>query len=117
VSSSFDRFLIEESPRMPWGATLVLITPFTNPIIAAAVLRLRDSGRRLVLIGLGKASPPFISGVITYHIPIQEEEPVLPPEDGQEPEPEEEQVDLYANLTPRQRYLLRREREEADHVK
>lgn len=116
VSSSFDRFLIEESPRLPWGATLVLITPFTNPVIAAAVLRLRDSGRRLVLIGLGKASPPFISGVITYHIPIQEEEPVLPPEDGQEPESDEEQGDPYTNLTHRQRYLLRREREESDRV-
>ncbi len=75
VSSSFDRFLIEESPRLPWGATLVLITPFVNDAIAGTVLRLRDSGRRLVLISLGKTAPPFIRGVLAYHLPIQEEEP------------------------------------------
>jgi uncharacterized protein (DUF58 family) len=115
VSSSFDRFLIEESPRIPWGATLVLITPFVNEDIAASTLRLRDSGRRLVLVSLGKAEPPFINRVLTYHLPIGEEEPPLPPEDetpGEEPTAPDS-----ANLLPRQRFLLDRAKaEEADHA-
>ena len=109
VSGNFDRFLIEESPRLPWGATLVLITPFVNDAIAGAILRLSDSGRRLVLISLGKKEAPPIPGVVTYHLPIDEEEPDLPPEIPQVSD--ETHTDPYANLTPRQRYLMRRARE------
>jgi len=108
ISSGYDRFLIEESPRLPWGATLVLITPFMNDAIAGSILRLRDSGRRLVLITLGKSAPPFISGVTTYHLPIQDEEPELPPDDIDLDDAAED------TLTPRQRYLLRRAREKAE---
>ena len=109
ISASFDRFLIDESPRLPWGATLAIITPFMNDAIAGSILRLRDSGRRLVLISLGKAPPPFIGSALTYHLPIQEDEPPPPPEEEQDaPEPAD------PHLTPRQRYLLRRAREEAD---
>jgi uncharacterized protein (DUF58 family) len=104
VSTSFDRFLIEESPRLPWGATLVLITPFMNDAIAGAILRLRDSGRRLVLIGLGKVAPPHFPGVLGYHLPVADDEPALPPE--------HEEEEALSGLTPRQRYLLRRAREE-----
>ncbi len=110
VSSSYDRFLIEESPRLPWGATLVLITPSMNDAIAGSILRLRDSGRRLVLIALGKVAPPFLNGVTTYHLPIQDEEPELPAEDELAGEDAAAAED---SLTPRQRYLLRRAREEA----
>jgi uncharacterized protein (DUF58 family) len=109
VSSNYDRFLIEESPRLPWGATLVLLTPSVNDAIAGAVLRLRDSGRRLVLISLGKNPPPFIKGVLAYHLPIQEEEPPLKEDAEPAAEPS-------ADLTPRQRYILEREREEGEHV-
>jgi uncharacterized protein (DUF58 family) len=118
VSSSFDRFLIEESPRLPWGATMVLITPYTNEAIAGTILRLRDSGRRLVLISLGHDEPLFIDRLLTYHLPIAEEQPLLPPEDSEEDEKSarESAGDPYANLTPRQRYLLRRVQEkEAEH--
>jgi uncharacterized protein (DUF58 family) len=112
VSSGFDRFLIEESPRLPWGATLVLITPYMNDAITATIMRLRDSGRRVVLICLGKV-PPLLRGVLTYHLPIEEEEPLLPPEEDLDSEPGEQAA--LAKLTPRQRYLLRRAREEVSH--
>jgi uncharacterized protein (DUF58 family) len=114
VSSGFDRFLIEESPRLPWGATLVLITPYMNEAVAATILRLRDSGRRIVLISLGKAEPLYIKGVLTYHLPIAEEEPPLPPEEEIEDE-HNDQASILAKLTPRQRYLRRRAKEEVVH--
>lgn len=112
VTSNFDRFLIEQSPRLPWGATLVIITPYVNDAIAASLLRLRDSGRRLVLISMAKQAPIHIPGILTHHLPIQEEEPPLP-----EPDEDEDELEDNANLTPRQRYLLRRAREEAERVK
>ena len=112
VSSNFDRFLMEESPRLPWGATLVVITPFVNEAIAATLLRLRDSGRRLVLINLGKQDSPPIPGILSHHLPIAEAEPLLP-------DPEEAGSDaaaLSGTLTPRQRYLMRRAREGEAHA-
>ena len=115
VTGSFERFLIDESPRIPWGATLVIITPFVNDAITGTIMRLRDSGRRVVLIVLGKQPPPQIPRVLTYHLPIQEEEPPLPdPGEGEEGNADN---DPFANLTPRQRYLLRRAQEEAEHAK
>lgn len=102
VTADFGKFLLEESPRLPWGATMVLLTGHVNDSILASVLRLRDSGRRVVLIALGKTAPDAIPGVLIHHLPIAGEAP--PPL-----EPDEEE----AALTPRQRYLRRRaEREE-----
>jgi hypothetical protein len=64
------------------------------------------------LISLGKSPPPFIGGPLTYHLPIQEDEPPPPPEEEEEaPEPAD------PHLTPRQRYLLRRAREESERDK
>jgi uncharacterized protein (DUF58 family) len=108
VSSGFDRFLLEESPRLPWGATLVLVTPYINEAIAGSILRLQDSGRRLALVLLGKTAAPGIPGLLTYHLPIQEDEPPLPEETPED----DTQDDAHKKLTPRQRYLLRRAREE-----
>jgi uncharacterized protein (DUF58 family) len=114
VSSPFDRFLIEESPRLAWGATLVAITPFMNDAIAASIMRLRDSGRRMALIVLGKDEPRYLPGVITYHLPIQE---VPPPPSREAGATEEDVDDYYASLTSRQRYLLRRSQEkEGQHA-
>lgn len=111
ISDSFERFVIQESPRLPWGATLVAITPFVNDAIAAALLRLRDSGRRVVLINLGKAAPPYLRGVLTYHLPVAADEPPPPDDESQT----DDEAEALAHLTPRQRYLLRRAREDAGH--
>ena len=91
---------------------MVAITPFRADAIAASILRLRDSGRRLVLIGLGKQGPPFIPGVLTYHLPIAGDEPPAPEPDDADPGA----AALPEDLTPRQRYLMRRAREEAAHA-
>jgi len=101
VSASFDRFLLEESPRIPWGATLVVLTPTLSDAIGATLLRLRDSGRRIVVIVLGKEAGPRVPGVLTYHLPIAEDEPP-PPEEPIQPQA------AAPTLTPRQRYLHRR---------
>jgi hypothetical protein len=85
---------------MPWGATLVAITgPINDPMLAALV-QLRHSGRRIVLIVLGKTPAPELAGILTYHLPIVEDPPekavAAPIHLGADGEPAE---------TPRQRYL------------
>jgi len=79
ISREFSEFLLAESARLPWGATLLIITGFVNEPILGAILQLRASGRRVVLVAVGKEAPPQIAGVITHHSPLVEAEPTAPP--------------------------------------
>ncbi len=101
ITGDYPRFVLEESRRLPWGATLVAITGIVNEPLLASLLRLRESGRRVVLIVLGKDPAPPLPGIMIYHLPIAEEEPEQAAE-----------VDESAE-TPRQRYLRRRAEQEA----
>jgi hypothetical protein len=63
--------LSQESPRLPWGATLAVVTANVNDELCSTLLRLHAAGRRLVLISLSQDSPdPAVSELIlTYHLP------------------------------------------------
>jgi uncharacterized protein (DUF58 family) len=69
ATSSIHELLRRESPRLPWGATLVVVTAIVPDDLAAMVLRLRDAGRRMALISLADDPPPSLPGVATYHLP------------------------------------------------
>jgi hypothetical protein len=56
----------------------------------------------------------LINGIITYHLPVQEEEPPLPPEDEQSDDGQTAKSEPVDHLTPRERYLLRKARKEAE---
>lgn len=45
-----------EMPRLPWGATLVVVTGVLSPGLAAALQRARQSGRQPVLVTFGEAA-------------------------------------------------------------
>ncbi len=77
VTADFGSFLMEESPKLPWGATLVLVTSFLSDGIEGAIIRLRDSGRRVVLVMLGLDEPHFIPGVLIHHLPIDSIPPAI----------------------------------------
>lgn len=118
VTAEFGRYILNESPRLPLGATFVLVTPFVDDMIAQASLRLRDSGRRVNWVVLGKDKPQEVQGIRLHHIPIQEEmEDVAVPDDmvltashaGQRAG---DDFEMPTTETPRQRYL--REQAEAE---
>ena len=66
---SIQQLLRRESPRLPWGATLVVVTAIVTDELAAEILCLRDAGRRMALISLAEESPPRLDGVTIYHLP------------------------------------------------
>ncbi len=72
TTSSIEALLLVESPRLPWGATLVVVTPLVTDDLLAALVRLHDVGRRMVLVSLDEqplrpnSLPP---GVLVYHLP------------------------------------------------
>jgi uncharacterized protein (DUF58 family) len=68
---SISELLTRESPKLPWGATLVVVTANVNEALSSTLLRLRAAGRRLVLVSLAKEPPdPLLSEeILTYHVP------------------------------------------------
>lgn len=70
ATSSIENLLLEESPKLPWGATLVIVTGVVTEELVATLLRLRDVGRRLVLVSLDqKPLRQELEGVLCYHLP------------------------------------------------
>jgi uncharacterized protein (DUF58 family) len=69
VAGPFERFLSSESPRLPYGATLVVVTALTSPALAETLLRLKKHGRRVTLIAISESPPAEIQGVHIVHIP------------------------------------------------
>ncbi len=75
-TSSIEALLMAESPRLPWGATLVVVTSIVTDELRVSMLRLREVGRRLVLVVLEDestaASPVSVPGVPTYRLPLSQ---------------------------------------------
>jgi uncharacterized protein (DUF58 family) len=71
TTAPFERFLIKEIPRVPYGATLVILTGVTTPELAEALVQLRQHGRHLTLISFAEQLPPGLEGVKTVHLPFK----------------------------------------------
>lgn len=70
ATAPFHRLLAEESPYLPWGATLVVISASLSEALAATLLDLKATGRRIVLITLEQGPlPGFLQGIIVYSVP------------------------------------------------
>jgi uncharacterized protein (DUF58 family) len=65
---SVQELIRRESPRLPWGATMVVVTGIVTKDLSAAILRMRDAGRRMALISLGEEAPPDLDRLTTYHL-------------------------------------------------
>lgn len=72
ATASMDRFLLSESPALPWGATLVVITGVLTADLLATLKQLQSAGRRIVLITLAAEPPPQLPGMLIHHIPSPE---------------------------------------------
>lgn len=68
VTSTMESLLLRESPRLPWGATLVVVTAIVTPELVVALRRLHEAGRRLVLISLADEPPGEVAGILVYHL-------------------------------------------------
>ncbi len=88
ATASIDRLLRDESPNLPWGATLVVITAVLSDELSTMMSRLRAAGRRVVLVGVDQEPLEPPPGILCHHAP-----PHLytPPSPGAPP-------DLYRHL-------------------
>jgi len=88
TTSTLEALLLAESPRLPWGSTLVVVTAIVTEDLLSALVRLYDEGRRVVLVSLEEeplypASLP--SGITVHHLPASQ----LPFDEGLLGEPGE----------------------------
>ncbi len=90
AGSKFEPFLLRDSARLPWGATIVAITAVVTPDLEVVLLRLRKSGRKVVLLSLAEERVRWLDGVRVYHMPgrTQEEAFHFSPADALAPSPE-----------------------------
>ena len=70
ATGSIENMLLRESPSLPWASTIVLVTAVVTEEIMVALMRLKEAGRRVVLISLSDDPPPKgLGNILTYHIP------------------------------------------------
>jgi uncharacterized protein (DUF58 family) len=75
ATGSIEMMLLRESTQLPWISTIVLVSAVVTQDILVALLRLREAGRRVVLLALGDEPPPNLGpgqrldSILIYHIP------------------------------------------------
>ena len=75
ATGSIDMMLLRESTQLPWVSTIVLISAVVTEEILIALIRLKEAGRRVVLLALGDDPPPqlqipgHMEQISIFHIP------------------------------------------------
>jgi uncharacterized protein (DUF58 family) len=71
VVAPFERLLLREVPRVPLGATLLILTAVTNPELLETILRLRKHERRIVVLSVADEAPPNLPRIECLHMPFR----------------------------------------------
>jgi uncharacterized protein (DUF58 family) len=76
-----EELLLREAPRLPWGATMVVVTALVHDELLAALSDLEQAGRQIVLFTLAEEPPVReMSGISVYHLPHLVEDIIEPKE-------------------------------------
>lgn len=64
------RLLAHESPRIPWGATVVVVTAVVSEALLVTLLDLRRVGRRVALVSLDTewSGDERLEGIVVHHV-------------------------------------------------
>jgi uncharacterized protein (DUF58 family) len=71
ASNQIEKTLLQESPRLPWGATLLVVSAVVTEELLAALFELDHAGRQIVLFTLAEAPPEPIeyqTHILVYHL-------------------------------------------------
>jgi uncharacterized protein (DUF58 family) len=82
VTGTFESFLMAEVPRLPYGATLVVISGVHSSSLPETLLRLKQRGRRITLLSLAEQPPVAVPGVHILHRPFYASDPLRPGQVG-----------------------------------
>jgi hypothetical protein len=72
ISSNFDSLLEKSLGRLPFGATLVIVTALVPPILSEVLLQAKKYRTFTTLLSLEKNPPPHIPGIRIVHLPFEQ---------------------------------------------
>jgi uncharacterized protein (DUF58 family) len=71
VTAQFERYLIRDASRIPYGASLVVLTATHSPELAETLVQLKRHGRKINLVSFAEEPPEAIPGVRLRHLPFE----------------------------------------------
>jgi len=74
VGLPFDRYLLRELPKLPYGIVMTVITAVVNDSLLGTLLEAKRHGRKIVLLSVADEAPPEVPGIANLHIPLVETE-------------------------------------------
>lgn len=81
ASLPIEQMVLRESPRLPWGATLLVVTAIAHDDLLAALVELDEAGRKVALFTLADEPPVHeLPGILVYHLPHLVEDLIAPTE-------------------------------------
>jgi len=66
----FENYLLRAAPRIPLGATLMVVTAFVTPTLAETLVQLKRYRAHTTVMSLDEEAPPQIPGVQSIHMPF-----------------------------------------------
>jgi uncharacterized protein (DUF58 family) len=63
--------LEQESPRFPWGSTVLVVTMTMTDTLRRALAKLSSRGLRIVIVALGFVDDPGLSGIVVHRLAWQ----------------------------------------------
>ena len=71
VTAQFERYLLREISRVPFGATLMIITAVTGDALAETLVRLKAHARKITLLSFAEEPPPHVPKIRIIHQPYR----------------------------------------------
>lgn len=79
ATTTIEELLLQEAARVPWGATLVVVTAVAHDDLLATIMDLASAGRRCVLFTLAESPPNHIMPNVTvFHLPHLVDDLIVP---------------------------------------
>mgnify|MGYP001828664637 CR=1 FL=1 len=70
-SIPFEKFLVREMPRVHYGASLLIVSAVTPPLLLETLTRLKRHNREITLLSLAQEPPEAVVGLEVIHRPYQ----------------------------------------------
>ncbi|MGD2057167.1 MAG: DUF58 domain-containing protein [Anaerolineales bacterium] len=77
VMVPFESFLLREMPRVPYGASLLVVSAVTAPTLMGTLQRIKQHNRRITLLSLAEQAPELVPGITLLHRPYNPEKDVV----------------------------------------
>ncbi len=65
----FARVIGPEAARLPWGSTVVVVTPLVPESLVAQAVAMLARGQRVALVVIGDAPVPPLAGLVVHRVP------------------------------------------------